>query len=182
MTESSFDTEVSAVGTVPLVRAVESFDVFYAREFERVVAVTLVLAGNRSTAEDLAQEAFLAAYRRWDRISGYDKPEMWVRRVAANRATSLVRRRVTEAKALLLMRGRATTESPPSSSESEVLWAEVRRLSKRQAQAVALFYAADLPLAEIADVLGCSEGTVKSHLKRARSTLARKLAYQEEVA
>ena len=80
------------------------------------------------------------------------------------------------------MRGRATTESPPSSSESEVLWAEVRRLSKRQAQAVALFYAADLPLAEIADVLGCSEGTVKSHLKRARSTLARKLAYQEEVA
>ncbi len=68
MTDSRFDTEVSAVGAIPLVRAIENFDVFYAREFDRVVAVTLALAGNRSTAEDLAQEAFLAAYRRWDQI------------------------------------------------------------------------------------------------------------------
>jgi RNA polymerase sigma-70 factor (ECF subfamily) len=129
----------------------------------------------------LAQEAFLAAYRRWDRISQYDKPEMWVRRAAANRAVSLVRRRLTEAKALLLVRGHTATEPLPSSSENDVLWAQVRRLSKRQAQAVALFYAADLPLAEIAEVLGCSTGTVKSHLRRARNTLARKLGYQEEV-
>ena len=84
MNESRFDTEVSVVGAAPLVRAVESFDVFYAREFDRVVTVTLALAGSRSTAEDLAQEAFLAAYRRWDQISRYDKPEMWVRRAATN--------------------------------------------------------------------------------------------------
>jgi RNA polymerase sigma-70 factor (ECF subfamily) len=179
MSESGFDAEVSGFGSSPLVRSVESFDVFYAREFDRVVAVTLALAGNRATAEDLAQDAFLAAYRQWDRISRYDRPEMWVRRAAANRAVSLVRRSLTTAKALLLMRGRVVLESPQLSPESELLWAEVRRLPRRQSQAVALFYADDLPLVEIAEVLGCSTGTVKSHLRRARSTLARKLGYLE---
>jgi RNA polymerase sigma-70 factor (ECF subfamily) len=60
------------------------------------------------------------------------------------------------------------------------VWAEVRRLPRRQAQVVALRYVLDLELREIADVLGCSVGAVKTHLNRARQTLALRVPAQLE--
>jgi RNA polymerase sigma-70 factor (ECF subfamily) len=56
----------------------------------------------------------------------------------------------------------------------------VRSLPRRQAQAVALHYLEDLPVAEIARVLGCAEGTVKAHLHHGREALGRRLALFEE--
>jgi RNA polymerase sigma-70 factor (ECF subfamily) len=52
------------------------------------------------------------------------------------------------------------------------LWTAIRRLPKRQAQAVVLYYLADLPLRDVAVVMGCREGTAKAHLDRARKHLA----------
>jgi hypothetical protein len=76
-------------GTVDLVGLViEPFDVFYRRELRPVVGLAYVLTGRRSAAEDLAQEAFVAAYRRWRDIGGYDDPGAWVRRVVALAAYS----------------------------------------------------------------------------------------------
>ncbi len=92
----------SGGGTVDLVGLViEPFDVFYRRELRPVVGLAYVLTGRRSAAEDLAQEAFVAAYRRWRDIGGYDDPGAWVRAVAMNHARSRVRRRATEARALV---------------------------------------------------------------------------------
>ena len=65
------------------------------REIRDVVGLSYVLSGSRSGAEDLAQDAFVAAYRLWDRISGYENPGAWVRRVAVNRSISVGRRRLT---------------------------------------------------------------------------------------
>lgn len=151
------------------------FDDFYRRSFHGVVALVHGLSGSRFAAEELTQEAFLAAHRRWERISIYDRPEAWVRRVAVNRATSRWRRRAAEARALARLAVRSRPVPEVLSERDEELWAAVRRLPRMQAAAVALHYHDDLPLDEIAEVLGCTEGTVKTHLHRARRTLARTL-------
>jgi len=151
------------------------FDRFYRDEFRSVVGLAYSLSGNRWAAEELAQDAFVVAFRQWDRIAGYDRPDAWVRRVVVNRSISRRRRLGTEAKALArvaLQRKPAVAELAP---EAEAFWKAVRNLPERQAQAVALRYLEDLPLADIAHILDISEGAVKSHLHRGRQTLADQL-------
>ncbi len=157
----------------------ESFDGFYERELRSVVGLAYVLSGSRSGAEDLAQEAFLAAYRRWDRIVSFDDPAAWVRRVVANGAVSAFRRRKAEMKAMIRI-GRPTFEQAKLSHDTELIWDEVRRLPARQAQSVALRYLDHRPIAEIARILECSENTVKTHLKRAKQTLALRLEQENQ--
>lgn len=164
----------------PVDRSRESFDSFYHREMPRLVALARALAGS-GTADDLAQEAMLKAYRYWGRLVTYDRPEAWVRRICANLATSLLRRRAAEARALVRLSAR---RHPVALSAShDAFWDQVRHLPRRQAQAIALRYLYDMQVIEIAHTLGCSEGSVKVHLSRARKTLAaRLLADPEESA
>lgn len=159
---------------VPIVRAVPQFDDFYRAEFSAVSGLAYALSGSRVAAEEIAQDGFLEAYRRWDEIGGYEKPGAWVRRVVANRSVSLIRRRVVEARALPKL-FRPDERLPELTAESEDVWRAVRRLPKRQAQVVALYYLEDRALADVADVLDLSVETVRSHLRRARKTLAQKL-------
>lgn len=161
---------------MPVVGRGEPFEAFVRREGNRLVGLAYALSGSRSVAEDLAQEALLAAYRKWDEVSRLDNPGAWVRRVIANRAVSLIRRRVTEAKHLVKLAADRHSGDLEVSSDTEWIWQQVRRLPKRQAQVIALRYYDDLSLAEIAAVLGCSKETVNTHLRRARATLARRLA------
>jgi RNA polymerase sigma-70 factor (ECF subfamily) len=158
--------------------ATETFDGFYRRELPRLVALAAALAGAAS-ADDLAQEAMLAAYRRWDVVSTLDLPAAWVRRVCANQATSVLRRRSAEARALLRLGARraTTVELDPDTDE---FWSAVRRLPRRQAQAVALAYVYSMAVADIARTLGVTEGTVKTHLSRGRSALAQSLGRDAE--
>jgi len=158
---------------VHLVHA-EAFDAFYAREYPSLVALALVLTGSRTHAEDVAQDAMLAAYRRWDEVAVMEFPAAWARRVCANVATSWTRRRLVEGRALLRLRGRRTSVEALDDAASE-FWAEVRRLPRRQAECLALFYMYGYSVAETAQVLVCSEGTVKTHLARGRSAVAPRL-------
>ena len=153
---------------------VESFDAFYAREYASLVAMAHALTGSRSHAEDVAQEAMLTAFRRWDDVSRLDLPAAWVRRVCANTATSVVRRRVVEARAVLRLRARPVAVAELDETDS-AFWSEVRRLPRRQAQCVALRYVYGCSVAEIAGILGCADGTVKSRLWHARARLAERL-------
>jgi len=155
---------------VPVIKSVPDFDSFYGREFEPVAALAFVLSGSRIAADDLAQDAFLAAYRRWGEIGRYDNPGAWVRRVVANRSVSLVRRSAAHARAIARLGSWVSmAEMAP---ESVDVWRAVRRLPKRQAQAIALFYLEDMSLGDIARVLDCAEETVRTHLRRGRRTLA----------
>lgn len=159
---------------------VESFDAFYGREVAGVTGLAYVLSGSRAAAEDLSQEAFLAAYRRWDRIARYDDPAAWVRRVAANRAVSRFRRLGAEARALARLVIVADRHLPQAfDADTAEIWEQVRKLPKRQAQAIALAYVEELTYREIAAVLECSTETVKTHLQRARKTLARRLDLED---
>ncbi len=155
-----------------------SFDDFYKREHRHVLGLAFVLTGNQWVAEDTAQEAFTAAFRHWHSIVAYDSPGAWVRRVTCNRAASALRRRVREAKALIRLAGRTQTHIELDEGD-EAFWQAVRRLPARQAQAVALYYMEDYSVREISEILDCSEGTVKTHLSRARDAVARQLRLED---
>jgi RNA polymerase sigma-70 factor, ECF subfamily len=156
-----------------------AFEEFYSEEYPAVVGLAYALSGSRSGAEDLAQDAFLAAHRNWERIGRYEQPGAWVRRVVANLSVSVFRRRVAEARALAHVALGERTVLPDLAHADPEFWAAVRALPRRQAQVVALFYLEDRSVAEIAEVLALSTGTVKSHLHDARLALARRL--REEV-
>jgi RNA polymerase sigma-70 factor (sigma-E family) len=162
-------------GEPEAVRLPGRFEYFYLQEYPMVVALAYALSGSRTGAEDIAQEAFLRAYRDWDRVSSYEHQAAWVRRVAANLATSGLRRRLVEARALARLADRWEPTVDPMPAENAEFWAAVRALPARQAQAVALYYLEDLSIQQTATVLGCAEGTVKAHLAKARRALARRL-------
>jgi RNA polymerase sigma-70 factor, ECF subfamily len=155
------------------------FEDFFRDEYPRLVPMLHALTGDRHGAEDLAQEALMKAQRDWRRISTYDRPGAWVRRVALNASANARRRRAREERAL----GRVGAVGPPAEAttgEDEALWRAVRGLPVQQRWAVVLHYVADRSLAEIAAVLECSEGTVKTHLSRARAALARRLGEETD--
>lgn len=163
----------------PLIAGPESFDVFFRRESRRLIGLAYALSGSRLTADDIAQEALLAAYRNWDDVGRLDNPAAWVRRVVSNHAVSEVRKRVAEAKSLSRLAAlRPVGEIPEFAAESEWIWRQVRRLPKRQIQVIALRYYDQLSMAEIAEVLECSKESVNTHLRRARETLGRRIDHQ----
>ena len=165
----------------PSVRtAPEAFEDFYMREYPAVVGLAYALSGSRWGAEDLAQEAFLAAHRDWDRISTYERPGAWVRRVVANLSVSAFRRRTSEAKALARLPFGQTAPVPDLAAGDPEFWAAIRALPKRQSQVVALFYLEDRSVAEVAEILDVTLGTVKRHLHNGRRALAARLGPQED--
>lgn len=156
-----------------------SFDAFYRDEYRAMLGIALALVDGTSAAEDLVQESFLTAHRRWDRVSQYDNPRAWVRRVLINRATSWRRRVASEVRAVARV-GPPEAEPPDLTPETAEVWRAVHRLPRRQQQAVALHYIGQLSMMEIAESMGCSEGAVKSHLHRAREQLRGTLAAWSE--
>jgi RNA polymerase sigma-70 factor (ECF subfamily) len=146
------------------------FDSFYRRNYQSVAAIAYALSGDRAAAEELAQDAFLAAFLKWDRVVTMERPDSWVKRVVANKAASRLRRIETELRALARLRPRQNPQGIPD--DVVIAWDMVRRLPRRQAQAIALRYIGDLPVEEIALAIGCAPETVRTHLRRARKRLA----------
>jgi RNA polymerase sigma-70 factor, ECF subfamily len=157
---------------VPLPAA--SFDEFFRAEYRRVVGLAAVLTGRQAVAEELAQDAFVAAFRNWEDVGQYDDPARWVRRVVTNSATSTLRRRAREARTLarLAWRRPPETEALPV---DDALWSAVRALPRRQAQCITLYYLEDRSADDIGTILGIAAATVRVHLHSARSALAERL-------
>jgi RNA polymerase sigma-70 factor, ECF subfamily len=161
-------------------RMVEPFEDFMRRERELLVGLLYLLSRDWYAAEDLAQNAFAAAQRHWPRVSRLDKPGAWLRRVAINGLRRWQRRGLLEAEALaqkFLMRYEEHVELPAEHAE---LWDAVRRLPRVQLEVIVLHYQSDLAVAEIAEILGIRDGTVKSRLHYARKTLAKWLGDDAE--
>ncbi len=167
--------EVSDLTEAPVVRVNESFDRFYRREYDRAVRLAYVLSGSRWGAEDLAQDAFADAHRRWDHVSDYEDPGAWVRRAIANRSVSAYRKRMAEGRAIVRMVGGHRPQLPELAADTEHVWRAVRSLPPRQAQAIALTYLEDMSLKEVADALEITVPTAGTHLQRARRSLGEML-------
>lgn len=151
-------------------RPTESFEQFYVREYRSLLGLAYVITGSSASAEDVVQDAFTEAHRKWEDISTYDKPGAWVRRVMLNKHRSRLRRLRTEAKGLARLRSQTTPDIQPTERSLEV-WAAVRALPRRQAEAMVLYYWSDFSVGEIAEILEISYETTKTHLKRGRSAL-----------
>lgn len=147
-----------------------TFESFFLTEYPRLVALLSLWTDSRPLAEDLAQDALILAEADWERVRRLDSPVAWVRRVALNRSMNERRRMRRQHHALNRIDRPAV--SGVGEADDGVLWAAVRQLSDKQRTAIALYYVDDLPLDEIASVLGCSAGTVKTHLQRGRRRLA----------
>jgi RNA polymerase sigma-70 factor (ECF subfamily) len=147
---------------------IDAFDRFYREERARVVALAYALSGNRSAAEDLAQDAFVATHERWDQVAN---PGAYVRQAVANLAATRFRRLGRESGVLARLRGarEVFTELAPEDAE---FWRAVGALAPRQRAVIALFYVDDHSVAQIAEALGIAPGTVKSTLHDARAALA----------
>lgn len=155
-----------------------AFEEFYDRSYRRVLAIAMASTGSWSDAEEIAQDAFADAHRRWTVVADYDDPIAFVCRAVLNRSTSRWRRKAREIKALTRLSQRPHVDLADEPYDEE-FWRAVAKLPAQQAKAVTLFYVADMPVADVADQLGCSEGATKSHLSRARAALRETLEAPE---
>jgi len=141
-----------------------SFDDLYRASYARMVRLAWLLVGSRPAAEDVAHDAFLAVHQRWGKV---DNPGGYLRRTVVNRALRTQRRRATEQRALAAM-----GEPPPTGDQAiDSMWDAIDRLRPDRRTVVVLRYWADLPHAEIAEVLRCPVATVRTRLHRALSDL-----------
>src|SRR3989442_13240683 len=148
----------------------QEFRELYEAEFESVFRTAYLFCGDRDLAEEATQEAFARALERWNRLRGQSWAAGWVVTTTYNVIHRRLRREAAPVEAL----------RPICVDETDVeLELEVRRavraLPLREQQAVVLFYFADRPVEEVAQLMGCHNGTVKVHLARARQALSRTL-------
>ena len=150
------------------------FAELYDRCYEGLVLTAYAMTNDLGAAEEITQEAFAVAYGRARRVSRTDSPEAWLRTVVMNLARRRFRRRMTLDRILL----RQQAEPPPQArppDENLDLHEAIRTLGQDHRTVVVLHYLADLPVEEVASVLGVPVGTVKSRLARARAALAERL-------
>jgi DNA-directed RNA polymerase specialized sigma24 family protein len=146
------------------------FTWFFRAEFSRVVRTVFLILNDRGRAEEIAQDAFIQLLDHWGKVSSYEQPDAWVRRVAIRMAGRAARRE--RMRGLLEGRFRPVVATPPPDEPGNEVLRAVRSLPPNQRTAVVLFYFEDRPIAEIADVLGCSPATARVHLHKARQRLA----------
>ncbi|HEX4976934.1 MAG TPA: sigma-70 family RNA polymerase sigma factor [Nocardioides sp.] len=135
--------------------------------YPSVLRTAFLILHDRGRAEEVTQDAFLRLYERWGGVIRIDNPAAWVRKVAARAAVRQAR----------LARIRETVRPDEEVSAWDDLpdldlVRAVAALAPQQRAAVALFYLEDLPVDEVAHLLGVSASTVKQHLYRARARLA----------
>jgi RNA polymerase sigma factor (sigma-70 family) len=134
----------------------------FCRELWPSLATSLgLLCHDQWVGEELAQETLARVWARWDHVAGLEAPEAWAYRVGVNLSRSRYRRSQAERRALRRL-GRSVGRSLPSATDGIAVRDAVVRLPDRQRAALVLRYFADLPIASVAEVLGCAEGTVKS--------------------
>lgn len=149
--------------------------------YDRLCRLAALLLSDRAGAEEVVQEAFLRTFSNWWRIRHLERAHGYLRMAVINQCRSRLRRRNTEDRS-----NRTTYATSPErqavggfgpdgadrSENALVVMDAVGGLPPRQREAVILRYYEDLPEAEIAKLLGCSVGTVKSQLAKARASSA----------
>lgn len=142
-----------------------------------LVEMLWVFVGDKATAEDLVQEAFIRVHKSWHRLEHGDRARAYLRATAFNLARSGFRRR------LVALRHITPGPAPTSSPEVDVVLREdqrevataLRRLPARQRQCVVLRYWTELGDQQIANELGISVNSVKTHLRRGLAAIETQL-------
>lgn len=141
-------------------------EAFVAHRVE-LLRLAVLLVGSESQAEDIVQSVFAAAHDRWATI---DQHLPYLKRAVVNQANDAHRRRARE-RGWLARQREPVTEIP----EVDETWRVLRRLPVAQRTVVVLHFYEDLPLVDIAEMLGRPPATVRSQLHRALDRLRRTL-------
>jgi RNA polymerase sigma-70 factor (sigma-E family) len=149
----------------------------FREQYRPLLRLVALLVDDRASAEDVVQESFVRLHGAWRRVRSVDDAPAYLRSIAMNAARSRLRRRA------VAERHRPDPPGPTVSVEDAVVRgddagtvvAAVRALPRRQRECVVLRYYAGLSEAEIAQTLGISTGSVKSHTHRAMGALASSL-------
>lgn len=165
------------------------FEAFVAGSADPLFRTAELMTGDAGAAEDLVQETFLRVARRWHRVEAMDHPLAYARRILANLVFDGAKRRSRQRAELEAPGGRPAEPADEGAAralrgvddQAEFRWA-LARLAPRERAVLVLRYWADLPVAEVAHILGCSEGTVKSTASRGAARLARVLSSQPSPA
>lgn len=153
----------------------EALEQLYAAHWRRLVRLAVLLVRDTATAEEVVQDAFVAVHGRWSRLRDPDQALAYLRQAVVNRSRSALRHRGVVARHL----ERSTAppdvagadESAVASERRTAVLEAMRTLPQRQREVLALRYYLDLSEAEIADALGISRGSVKSHASRGAAAL-----------
>lgn len=153
------------------------FDEFVGARGPALIRLAFLLSGDAHLAEDLVQTALAKAYRHWRRFGDDDNPEAYVRKIIVREHASWWRRASSR---------EVISESPSSPSgldqvddvadrvvETDATWAMLATLPHRQRAVLVLRFYLDQSDVQIAELLGCSPGTVRSSASRALTTLRR---------
>jgi RNA polymerase sigma-70 factor (sigma-E family) len=171
-------TAVTAAGEqVARVDRDELLQHLFATEYTALVRLAALLVDERASAEDIVQEAFVRLHRRAPYVRDVDAAPAYLRSIVLNLARSQLRHR------LVVARYRPIADATPTDpadhavlrDDQQAVIDAIRSLPRRQRECIALRYYSGLSEAEIADALGISGGSVKSHTSRAMAALAEKL-------
>src|SRR5689334_22574340 len=155
----------------------EEFKTVFVQSYPSVARTAWLLVGDREVAQEITQEAFIQLLLHWRKVSRFEQPVMWVRRVAIRRAQR-ERHRIWQRSGVERTAAPMPVAAGPPEPDDEVRSA-VDALPPKQRAVVILFYFEDRPMDEIAELLGCSVSSGWSQLHTARRKLA--LVLSEEV-
>ncbi len=154
----------------------------FASHYRPLVRLAVLLVRDQGTAEEVVADSFVALHGRWRRLREPDKALAYLRQSVVNRARSALRHRAVVS--------RHPPEPPPdrAGADEDAVAAErrtqvldaLRRLPDRQREVLALRYYLDLSEAQIAETLGISRGSVKTHASRGAAALRPLLAPIQE--
>jgi RNA polymerase sigma-70 factor (ECF subfamily) len=156
----------------------EEFDTFYTTSFGRIVNQVHALIGDRDEAQDCVQEAFARAWSHRGRLDVTRRPEAWVRTTAYRLAVSRWRRAVRSRRRPDRALQPLDDQPPPDEARVELMRA-LDQLPTDQRRALVLHHLCDMPVTEVAAVVGAPVGTVKARLSRGRATLQSLLSEED---
>lgn len=149
---------------------------FFERHYAELGRLAFLLTGDADAADDLAADALLALWHRWDRLRQADHPVAYARGVVANLARNRVRRAIRErSRIALLGAGRSEQTDEPDVAAGLDVRDALAQLSFRKRACVVLRHAFDLSEKDTAQALGTSVGTVKSQTSKGLAELRRLL-------
>ena len=147
-----------------------AFEAAVRPHYANLVRRLVVVLGNEADAEDIAQDAYLRAFRSWDRFDGTDV-RAWLYTIALRLAFNQLRRHRRWLAAMRHLADREASKGEWSDSVDPDLWAALSRLDVRTRSALLLNVVDGYTQREIAAMLGVAEGTVASWLSRGRASL-----------
>jgi RNA polymerase sigma factor, sigma-70 family len=152
----------------------DAFGELVRRHRDRLWAVALRTLGDREEAADALQEALISAYRAADRFRGDSAITTWLHRIVVNACLDRVRRRQARPAIALadLPPNREPVAAVPDQDTAREVWAALAQLPAEQRVPLVLLEIQGYSVAEIAEMLGVAEGTVKSRCARGRARLA----------